>query len=88
MSLRSIVVKFFFSAFFRQSLGFSAGSTAAVVATGGFGFFPKKDAIDKDRQRDADDSKGGVSLPVHLIKSPSVSRFGTRVTKQYTQILT
>lgn len=69
----------------KVSSGLLNGSAAAVVPAGGFGFFPEKDAIDKNRQRDADDCYGGVSLPMHLIKSPSVSRFGRRARRRHMQ---
>ncbi len=39
----------------KVSSGLLNGSAAAVLAAGGFGFFPRKDTIDKNRQRDADD---------------------------------
>jgi hypothetical protein len=63
-------------------------STAAVMSAGGFGFFLEKDPESKDRERDRNDAKSDVSLPVHEIKSPSVSRAERRAMMQDTRSLT
>jgi hypothetical protein len=39
------------------------------VAAGSFGLFSEKDPMDKDRQRDSNDSKRGVCLPIHELKA-------------------
>ena len=63
-------------------------STAAIMSAGDFGFFFKKDPKNEDQESDRNDAKSDVSLPVHEIKSPSVSRAERRAMMQDTRSLT
>jgi hypothetical protein len=58
------------------------------MSAGDFGLFFKKDPKNEDQESDRNDAKSDASLPVHEIKSPSVSRAERRAMMQDTRSLT